>query len=420
MMGDTMPLFTQGHALVIGVGRYSDPTWDVPVAEADARAIHATLTDAQISAYPPGQAEPLNDGQVTRARALQALRRLADRAGPDDTVLISWTGHGALGDNGLYHLATQETRFTPDQRIAAGTGLSVAELGLALREVRARKLLLVINACFSGHLGGALARGGIAPTGSVIPDDEGNTLLMSGEGRAIITASKPDQLSHFLRDSERTPFGQALIDALRGGDGAGLPSGVIGLFELYEGVYRRVRDVVQRTFGERQEPVLTLLQSAGPFAVARYPGSTEPGTGEISRRAPADLAMRQVTINITQTTDNRKLIDFGNATIRGGVQIGDVAMGDINKVVINEAPAAEADPLAKRLRELEKAQERIATLRDLDESLRDDVVSALDRARKALERGDNPRASRLIAEAADLLIGSGHPTAASIARKIQI
>lgn len=416
-----MPLFTQGHALVIGVGRYGDPTWDVPVAEADAQAIYATLTDAQISAYPPGQAELLNDGQVSRERAIQALRRLADRAGPEDMVLISWTGHGALGDNGLYHLATQETRFTSDQRIAAGTGLSVADLGLALREVRARKLLLIINACFAGHLGGALARGGIAPTGSVIPDEEGNTLLQSGEGRAIITASKPDQLSHFLRDSERTPFGQALIDALRGGDGAGLSSGVIGLFELYEGVYRRVKDVVQRTFGERQEPVLTLLQSAGPFAVARYPGSAEPGTGAIRRQAPADLAMRQVTVNLTQaeTIDNRKLIDFGNATIRGGVQIGDVAMGDINKVVINPAPAAEAAPQAQLLRELEKAQERIATLRGLDEVVRDDAVGAIDRARKALERGDNPRATRLIAEAADLLVGSGHPTAASIARKIR-
>lgn len=430
-----MAAFERGRALVVGVGAYGDPRWDVPLAGRDARALHAALIDPEVGGYDPGRTELLLDQTATRAEVLLALRRLADRCDAESVALVSFTCHGAVGADGLYYLATGDARLTPapDERVAQGSGLSVADLARALRDIPARQVLLIVNACFAGHLGATLGVNGIAPefadrgVGQMLPDESGTELLATGEGRAIITAARQNQRSYFKADEAHSYFGQALLDTLRGGAGAG----ALGLYELYTGLYRQVTSVTTRRLGAAQEPVLTVLQNAGPFPVAR-PARAH-GEGALSPTPPPTAAVREVPRDVVAalgtgataikadpgsrvTVDNRKLIDFGNATVMGGVTIGQVAGGDIINVGERDnTPDLPPDPR----QQLPILRARVEAARHVDEGDRDEAAAKLGLAEKALARGDSARARRSLDEALTLLRAMNNGYITSIVRKLE-
>jgi len=263
-----MPQFQQGHALLIGVADYRDPGLKLPkpITVADAQGVADALMNPAVAAYPPDQVYLLpNAGRrATRDELVRALEQLAKQVAPTDTAFIFFCGHGLLGEDGEYYFTTEDTALTTGNRVKAGTGLSRTNLLELLRAVKAQKLLFVINACFSGHVGPTLAPGGIvgAPPSSTL----GTEILGAGEGRALITASRPTQYSYFTSQDDNTYFGQALIGGLRGGaQGSG---GYIGLYELYQHLYARVRS----TTGNRQDPMLTILEGVGPFPLAFHEG----------------------------------------------------------------------------------------------------------------------------------------------------
>lgn len=292
---------------------------------------------------------------ATKAEVIQALEQFAGRVGSADTAFIFFCGHGVLGEDGEYYFTTQDTVLTSGNLVKAGTGLSKTKLLELLRAVKARKLIFVINACFSGHVSPTLA-----PTEGVVGAPPSSTLgvevLGAGEGRALITASRPTQYSYFSSQDDNTYFGQALIDGLRGGaPGRG---GYIGLYELYQHLYTSVRSKT----GNRQDPMLTILEGVGPFPLALHEGgqlgSLDPGA--IQGTPPKEAAVEVVKRSIVQAIERgaqalniqaggnvsidqiRTLIDFGSRNMMGNVSFGDVAGGSITNITITTTTTATA------------------------------------------------------------------------------
>jgi hypothetical protein len=396
-----MPEFTQGHALVIGVGSYADAQWNVPIARRDSDLIAATLRDRNFAAYPPGQVHALRDAEASRQGVLNALTTLVERSGPDDTALVIFTGHGAMSDDGLYYLVSSDTQFTVDRRVGQQSGVSVADLKRFVVALRARHLLLVINACFAGH-----------STGSVIPDRFSTEIVRSGEGRAIITASKPNQLSHFDTKREQSFFGQALIDGLRG-VGSNAASGYVGLYELYQHVYHAVTRTVQQ-----QEPTLTVLRATGPFPLALYPGAA-PGLvhAPIEQTPPPTTTLLERSINIT-VNQRQGGVSFDGANI-GSFSVGQITGGDSynSTVNYNPAPAASAEPPPASAT-IDKVIARLQSFNTIDSDKRSDAVYQLSQGRAALENGDTARARTRLSEARAIMESLGHATVSSLAHKI--
>jgi Caspase domain len=418
------------QALVIGVGANDNPAWQIPVAAADAQALYAALVDPQGAAYPAGQVALLRDEQASPAAISDGFRRIADRSGPNDTVLISFTGHGALGDDGLYYLGAFGTQFNSQQQIVAGSGFSIADLFRALRDIRARRLLLIINACFAGHAGTALAAD--LGRGSVIPDAKALELARAHEGWALLTASKASQFSYFARSGQSTYFGAALVESLRGA-GASPSSSFVGLFELYTYVFRQVRQVVGG-LGYTQEPVLTLLQGVGPFPIARYPGAPAEGGVPIRQNLPRDTAPQVVervavtasgqgsvavnaeqgsTVNVNNSTTTNTGIDFGSGNTIGNLQIGNAVAGDLTQINDHRVVIGGGAQLGPEIDALKARVERMASV---DPDTRDEAALRLGQARRAFDSGDRARAAgRLRAAAQSLRALAGAPEAAAIA-----
>ena len=284
--------FERGHALVIGVGTYVHIPWaNIPISVVDAQAITDVLGNVDLCGYPPEQVTLLHDATASKGGILGELVNLS-KVAEDHTVLVFYCGHGADGTDGNYYLTTHESQVS-NGKVVKGTGISEGELLDALRKIKAKRLILLFNACHSGEISPNLGPEDQpnAFGGETLPETAVDALLSTGEGRVIITASRPDQKS-WIGTGKLTIFTQALVDGLSG-KGTVNNHGFIGAFDLYEHVYEAVK-AAAGGLGQVQEPELTVLRGVGPFAVTLYKGALSLGTFDESETDMAGTSIRQV------------------------------------------------------------------------------------------------------------------------------
>ncbi len=101
------------------------------------------------------------DDTVSAGMVLDALARVAERAGPEDTVLFYYSGHGDERD-GAFYLSLPDGELTGD------------DLSRILNGMRADKVLLIFDSCNAGGFGE----------------------LLVNEQRTILSASAGDELSY--------------------------------------------------------------------------------------------------------------------------------------------------------------------------------------------------------------------------------
>ena len=148
--------FERGHALVIGVGTYVHiPSANIPISVDDAQAVMGVLGDVDLCGYPPEQVTLLHDATASKSGILGELASLSQVA-EDHTVLVYYCGHGSDGTNGNYYLTTHESQVS-NGKVVKGMGISEGELLDALHKTKAKRRLLLFNACHSGEISPTLA-----------------------------------------------------------------------------------------------------------------------------------------------------------------------------------------------------------------------------------------------------------------------
>lgn len=254
--------FATGHAVVIGVANYRNVCPLLPEAVLnDARDVAAVLTSSACCGYEPHNVHLLLDGDATLARIRTALASVAETSGPDDTVVIFFSGHGALlGDPVDPESALLPVEF--DGRTTETTSLSETEFSSALRRISAQRLLVLIDACHSGGAGSFKNRRQEAsPTFGYSEKSLGR--LAQGTGRVLIASSRASEASIVFPNARNSVFTTHLLDALRGrartsGDGA------IRVFEIFN----HVSQMVKREVPGCQHPIFKASDLEDNFPVA--------------------------------------------------------------------------------------------------------------------------------------------------------
>lgn len=321
--------FTQGHALVIGVGTHQFAAQaDVPITKADAAAVAAILCDPNACGYPPTQVKFIHDEGATKAGILTALDALAQHVGEKDTVFLFYAGHGALGTQSNYYLVSHDAQIK-DNRVVEGTGVSEAELLAKLHAIKAQRMVLCFNACHAGHISPTLALEPPTLAASNPAADIAAALLGTGEGRIILTACREEQVS-YIGKGQLTIFTQALVDGLRG-KGVANRKGFISIFNLYEYLHDTVKETVETTLQHRQEPELTVLKGVGAFAVALYKGASTLGEFDEDEPLPQGLPVHEMRPEKSARLFQQHIEQTGGVNFGQGNNIkidGDIFGGD--------------------------------------------------------------------------------------------
>jgi len=226
--------FDRGFALVVGIAGYPHAQ---PLPEAvlcDAADLASLLRDPRRCAYPKDQVRHLRDSEASAEAIRENLRWLANSAGPDDTALFFFSGHGfrllSEGGEAKSFLVPYDGRIHPPRsQLIAGD-----EFTALLREVRAERVVVILDTCFAGGTGAVKNVDGVKWG----IDENLYERLGKGKGRALIASSRADEPSHLAPGLRNSLFTHYLLEALRGG--AASEEGQIKILDVFNYVEARV------------------------------------------------------------------------------------------------------------------------------------------------------------------------------------
>jgi len=212
------------YALLVGITAYHNLR---PLSKTtrDARDLRDLLAQ---NGYPASNLGLLLDDQATKGAISDGLDWLARHAGPDDTVIVFFSGHGAQRIGGFEpgeYLCPVEA----DWYNLRGSAISNEELTTALRAIRAGRVVVFLDACHSGGVG--------QPKDAALTIKAGLSeatydRLAEGRGRAVIASCRPDEVSWELPDMRNGLFTHHLLEGLRGA--AAEPDGSVGILDLFK------------------------------------------------------------------------------------------------------------------------------------------------------------------------------------------
>jgi hypothetical protein len=246
-------------AVIIGAGQYDSAA--IPrlrYAVADAEAVYRTLTG------PGGFAKDhvvLLTDNAERKPTLRNIRWalgtfLARSARKDDTVVIFFAGHGApetdLRGAERDGLAKYLIPVDADPDDLYSTALPMDEIKTIFERIDAERVVAFLDACYSGAAGGRTFAS--LKTRAVNVDDLFLERLTRSKGRAIITASRPAEVSIELAELGHGIFTYYLVQGLQGA-ADGNRDGIVSLQELYEYVEQQVVRK-SRAVGGNQHPIM--------------------------------------------------------------------------------------------------------------------------------------------------------------------
>ena len=246
-------------AVVVGVGHYESPEiprlrYTVP----DAEAIYQVLVGP--AGFEKEHVFLLTD-KTERKPTLKNIKWalgtfLARSAQKDDTVVIFFAGHGApeVDQQGVERdgLAKYLIPSDADPDDLYSSALPMDELQTIFGRIEADRVIVFLDACYSGAAGGRTFASKSVRALNV--DDLFLERLTRSKGRAIITASRPAEVSLEMAEFGHGLFTYYLLQGLNGAADLNR-DGIVSLQELYEYVEQQVTQK-SRSVGGNQHPVM--------------------------------------------------------------------------------------------------------------------------------------------------------------------
>jgi hypothetical protein len=253
------PVVPARWAVVIGVGNYENP--EIPrlrYAVPDAEAMYQILIGP--AGFKKEHVLLLTD-KTEKRPTLQNIKKalgtfLARSARKDDTVFIFFAGHGApeVDPRGIESdgLAKYLIPMDADPDDLFSTALAMDDIHTIFVRIESERVVVLLDTCYSGAAGGRTFASKKTRAGDV--DELFLERLTRARGRAIITASRPTEVSIELAEPGHGFFTYYLMQGLKGAADLNR-DGIVSLQELYEYVEQQVTQK-SRAVGGNQHPVI--------------------------------------------------------------------------------------------------------------------------------------------------------------------
>ncbi len=222
----------QVWAVVIGVSSY-DHMHTLKYSDDDAYKVYAFLKSPEGGSLKDSNIKVLVDDTATREGILDALTTTFSKAGPDDLVMMYFSGHGLKGS------------FLPIDFDGANNKVFHHEITEILENSPAKFKLCIADACHSGSL--FSEKGGSA----FAFESFYKSLAQSKPGMALIMSSKSEETSLESNNLRQGVFSHFLLRGLKGEADDNQDQAVV-LQELFDYICHNVKEYTSR----RQSPII--------------------------------------------------------------------------------------------------------------------------------------------------------------------
>ena len=411
--------FEHGFALLIGVGESTYPKWSLPVTVKDAQALRRILTDPNLCAYPDSDdhIRLLDDNSATGTAIMEGLTWLKEQADkdPDATIIVFYSGHGWLEKaTGGYYLIPHDIKPFD----LSGSALKAGEFTASIRDIQAKRLLVLIDSCHAEGMATAKDEPAIelpsSFTQTALPKglvDE----LKKGYGRAVYTSSRGEQRSWIRPDKKLSIYTYHLIEAL---EGAGNQAGetTVKLSNLMNHLGEAVPESARTLCSAEQTPFFDTAAEDFPVALLRGGKGLPVGGWE-----PAQHAQPQ---QIVQATGERSVaiggsaqgstIITGNENIVGdrNIRVGSIGNGNVgvsighgSRTVVSQNTGSSPDEVVQAFAAIYHAIKAMPASSD-----KDDAQEAAQKLEAEVRKGDDAdegRVRRLLNTIVDASLAGG-------------
>ena len=130
-------------------------------------------------------------------------------AAQEDLVLVYYSGHGLLGNDGQLHLATVDT----DPDLLPATSLAISLIRNCLIHSRCQRFVLILDCCYAGAASTNFAQGSVDKQLIGFTKD-----VPSGVGEFVMTASTAIESAQRKTSDSVSVFTKHMVEGMRTGD----------------------------------------------------------------------------------------------------------------------------------------------------------------------------------------------------------
>lgn len=249
-------------ALIVGISNYySSSVQKLSFFESDAREVYRLFSDPAIGNLPIENIRVHFGEKATLSNIRASFAEISEITNESSYVYIFLAGHGAPS------MTVQNQKVGPfflpyDARMGSSpaisaSAISTSELKDAINEIRAKGIMLIVNACYSQVPIGTAA----GVSGEVVKPAP----MAEGKGRIVIYATRHDQFAHEHPDLRHSIFGYYFIEALEGKADINRDE-TISVQEIWNYVKDKVNADALRLKSQPQQPQ---IEGEGDFEVGR-------------------------------------------------------------------------------------------------------------------------------------------------------
>ncbi len=250
----------QRLGLIIGNSAYLDTGLSrLLTPDVDVGALGEILLDAELGGFDDVNVLVNMSSHIIR----RAIASFFSKKSREDLLLLYFSGHGVLDDQGHLYLAVRDT----DSKLLRGTAISAGYITDEMNNSRSQRQVLILDCCHSG----AFARGTKGQPGASV--GTASAFEGTGYGRVVLTASDATQYAwegeQVIGEAENSLFTHYVLQGIKSGEADLNGDGQITIDELYDYVYERV---VRQT--PKQTPGKWSYKERGEIILSRAPGKT--------------------------------------------------------------------------------------------------------------------------------------------------
>ncbi len=230
------------HLVVIGINRYRNAALNLTYAETDAKGILGFFQSADVKKlFKNVHVYSVLSEQATGQNIKNLFTEVGRKAQPQDTLLIYLAGHGDTVSEEWYFIPHDVVSPEIEQDLKKG-GISNGAISEAIKQCRAQKVFVMIDACKSGKL--ILAMRSTEARKALVQ-------LARSTGTYIVSASTDQQYAAEIKALGHGVFTYTLLEGLKG-TGGGKKVTVEGLIHY---VKEKLPELTEKHRGAAQYPV---------------------------------------------------------------------------------------------------------------------------------------------------------------------
>ena len=230
------------YVFAVGINKYRNPALNLNYAVPDAKSI-AGFFRQKGQLFKKVNIIEIYDAEATKERILAKLSEL-EKTNPQDAVLLYLAGHGENVKD-VWYFIPHELTYPEREEHVQTKGISSAELASAMKNIRAQKILMLVDACKSGAVLVAF-RG--------FEDRKALSQLSRSTGTHVVAASTKDQFAAEVKDLGHGVFTYTLLEGLKGKAAGG--SDTVTVRKLMGYIEEQLPEITKKYKQEAQFPVV--------------------------------------------------------------------------------------------------------------------------------------------------------------------